>query len=271
MLVTEIFNYCREQLQDKYNIHECSSAIDAMYEQKIINSCFILRNGQEGNYYWPTAKSLQPAKWSSFKVSKNGGNFLKPASTTPVKQKEVTMSEKPNIAKKIRELIKETPGIEHDVLVAKLTDNSTDPAAIKKAVDMIIYVVRQGNFAGRLDASSGKTVKRYYSDHDYLKHKAPLNKIDENKMHSDEKQNQAKIIDTAAAAETAKSALDVQEGGDHYKNMAIQPVQYIMANNIGFAEGNVIKYVSRWKNKNGVQDLKKARHFLDILIEQQSA
>lgn len=90
-------------------------------------------------------------------------------------------------------------------------------------------------------------------------------------MHSDEKQNQAKIIDTAAAAETAKSALDVQEGGDHYKNMAIQPVQYIMANNIGFAEGNVIKYVSRWKNKNGVQDLKKARHFLDILIEQQSA
>lgn len=58
-----------------------------------------------------------------------------------------------------------------------------------------------------------------------------------------------------------------QVGGDHYKSMAIQPVDYILANNLGFIEGCVVKYVSRWKAKGGVEDLKKARHFLDLLIE----
>lgn len=64
-----------------------------------------------------------------------------------------------------------------------------------------------------------------------------------------------------------KSSLSVQEGGDHYKKMAIQPIEFIHANNIPFAEGSVIKYVSRWRSKNGIADLKKARHFLDLLIE----
>lgn len=63
------------------------------------------------------------------------------------------------------------------------------------------------------------------------------------------------------------SALDTQVGGDHYKTKAIQPVQYCMANGIGFMEGSVIKYVSRWRDKGGLQDLEKARHFLDLLIE----
>lgn len=63
------------------------------------------------------------------------------------------------------------------------------------------------------------------------------------------------------------SALTRQEGGDHYKNKSIQPVQYCMANGIGFMEGSVIKYVTRWRDKGGVQDLKKAKHFLELLIE----
>lgn len=65
------------------------------------------------------------------------------------------------------------------------------------------------------------------------------------------------------------SAKTEQVGGSHYKDMAIQPFEYIYRNGIGFAEGCVIKYVSRWKTKNGVEDLKKARHFLDLLIEQE--
>ena len=62
-------------------------------------------------------------------------------------------------------------------------------------------------------------------------------------------------------------ALTRQEGGSHYKDLAIQPVEYIHANRLGFCEGSVVKYVTRWRNKNGIQDLKKARHFLDLLIE----
>ena len=60
---------------------------------------------------------------------------------------------------------------------------------------------------------------------------------------------------------------ETQEGGDHYRSMTIQPVEYIHRNGIGFCEGAVIKYVSRWRNKNGVEDLLKARHFIDLLIE----
>ena len=63
------------------------------------------------------------------------------------------------------------------------------------------------------------------------------------------------------------SALSKQIDGSHYKDMTIQPIIYIYANKIPFIEGNIIKYVSRWKNKNGIKDLEKARHLIDMLIE----
>lgn len=63
-------------------------------------------------------------------------------------------------------------------------------------------------------------------------------------------------------------ALDTQVGGGHYKDMKIQPVEYTLANNLGFCEGNVIKYISRYKAKNGVEDLEKAKHYIDLLINQ---
>jgi len=66
-----------------------------------------------------------------------------------------------------------------------------------------------------------------------------------------------------------RDALDVQVGGNHYKDMAIQPIEYIMKNNLGYCEANIVKYVSRWRSKNGVEDLKKARHYIDILIGEQ--
>jgi hypothetical protein len=64
-----------------------------------------------------------------------------------------------------------------------------------------------------------------------------------------------------------RNALAVQVGGAHYTDMKIQPIEYILANRIGFGEGNVIKYVSRWEAKGGIEDLRKARHHLDLLIE----
>jgi hypothetical protein len=78
-----------------------------------------------------------------------------------------------------------------------------------------------------------------------------------------------KVTEEAPAPATSDNPLEVQIGGSHYKDMAIQPIEFCVANNIPFAEGNVIKYVSRWRKKGGVQDLKKARHMLDVLIEQQ--
>ena len=69
--------------------------------------------------------------------------------------------------------------------------------------------------------------------------------------------------------DTPSGANDIQVAGTHYKNKAIQPWDYIVSNNIGYLEGNVIKYVSRWRDKGGVDDLKKAQHYLTKLIETQ--
>ena len=66
------------------------------------------------------------------------------------------------------------------------------------------------------------------------------------------------------------SALDVQVGGNHYKDLPIQPIEYIHANGIPFAEGCIIKYVTRWRSKGGLDDLRKAQHFLHMLIELES-
>ena len=64
-----------------------------------------------------------------------------------------------------------------------------------------------------------------------------------------------------------KSALARQVGGDHYKDMKIQVVEFCMANDIPYMEGNIIKYVCRYSKKNGVQDLEKAKHYLELLLE----
>lgn len=61
---------------------------------------------------------------------------------------------------------------------------------------------------------------------------------------------------------------NVQVGGDHYKTMKIQPYEYIVANNIGWLEGNAIKYISRYKQKGGRKDIEKAIHYLQLLLEE---
>lgn len=61
--------------------------------------------------------------------------------------------------------------------------------------------------------------------------------------------------------------LQTQVGGSHYKDLKIQPIEFIHANNIPFCEANAIKYLCRWRNKNGRQDLEKAKHYIDLLIE----
>jgi hypothetical protein len=66
------------------------------------------------------------------------------------------------------------------------------------------------------------------------------------------------------------SSLSKQVAGAHYKNFTIQPVQFIHANNIPFMEGNAIKYLCRWREKGGVQDLEKAKHYIEMLIELES-
>lgn len=65
----------------------------------------------------------------------------------------------------------------------------------------------------------------------------------------------------------ANNPLESQIGGTHYKDLKIQPIEFIHANNIPFCEANAIKYLCRWRQKNGRQDLEKARHYIDLLIK----
>ena len=200
--------------------------------------------------------------------------------TVPViKERDSEMKPKP-LSKSdfIRLIIKDHPGISHDELIAKYTNNSIDKAILDKASALIDYIIRQGGY-GKLNDSN--QVKRYYTSAEYRKQKENIEIqtfVGDLQQPQESENPVVNLRDLPSVEpmlkefiEKAQTALEVQEGGDHYKRMKIQPVQYIMANNIGFIEGSVIKYVSRWRNKNGLQDLKKARHFLDILIEQQSA
>lgn len=65
------------------------------------------------------------------------------------------------------------------------------------------------------------------------------------------------------------SANNNQVGGNHYQAKTIQPWDYIASNGLGYFEGNIVKYVSRWRDKGGVEDLRKAAHYLQKLIELQ--
>ena len=63
------------------------------------------------------------------------------------------------------------------------------------------------------------------------------------------------------------SALSKQISGNHYKQFAIQPVEFIHKNKIPYCEANAIKYLCRWREKNGIEDLKKAIHYIELLME----
>jgi hypothetical protein len=61
--------------------------------------------------------------------------------------------------------------------------------------------------------------------------------------------------------------LNKQVGGKHYKNFRIQPIEFIHKNRLGFIEGCVIKYICRYRTKNGLADLRKIQHYVDLLVE----
>jgi len=68
-------------------------------------------------------------------------------------------------------------------------------------------------------------------------------------------------------AHITSDANKVQVGGRHYKQFQIQPWDAILSWQLGFLDGNAVKYLARWRHKGGVEDLKKAKHYLDKLIE----
>jgi Protein of unknwon function (DUF3310) len=86
-------------------------------------------------------------------------------------------------------------------------------------------------------------------------------------MESDYDERPYPQVDGSAAMTGYPYAPSKQVGGSHYTKYAIQPSEYILKNNIGWLEGNAIKYLTRWKDKGGRLDLEKAKHYVELLLE----
>jgi len=122
------------------------------------------------------------------------------------------------------------------------------------------YKIAAG-YAYKLAARSGKTpVKKVKNDN--VEH---LKKALQQKMLKVIPMLETQTISISSPSPVSANA--VQVGGGHYQTKAIQPWDYIVSNRLGYLEGNVVKYVSRWQEKGGRQDLEKARHYLDKLLE----
>lgn len=84
-----------------------------------------------------------------------------------------------------------------------------------------------------------------------------------------------KVLRRTTLSDTVKESIvganmkstDYQVAGDHYKKQKIQPIEYIMANQLPFAEGCIVKYVTRWRDKGGIEDLRKIKQYCDFIIE----
>ena len=67
--------------------------------------------------------------------------------------------------------------------------------------------------------------------------------------------------------ETTDNPLKSQVGGNHYKGLKIQPIEYIHANGLDFLQGNIVKYATRHKDKNGAEDVKKIIHYAELILK----
>ena len=81
-----------------------------------------------------------------------------------------------------------------------------------------------------------------------------------------DKEDYQKIMKGSYEYEYGK-ATDEQVGGSHYKDCVIQPIDYIVKNKLDFLEGNVVKYITRHKEKDGPEDIKKVIHYAQLILE----
>jgi len=123
-----------------------------------------------GRSLCPSRRSIEKAAYLP-PANATASMPVKPTTTKPTIKVEAAMPPHTNVAKQIRDIITEHPGIEHKALIAEITNNSTDFDATTKAANMITYVLKQGGFKKCNDHLVGslEKVKLYYTDEAYLK------------------------------------------------------------------------------------------------------
>ena len=137
-------------------------------------------------------------------------------------------------------------------------------------------------FINNPEANVNKLAKKYKTapSYVYIMRARALKEMADNPLKPEQEEAMNNLI-TLSASDTLKlgvgeggwqttsntGALDMQVGGDHYKKLKIQPIEFIHANNLPFIEGNIVKYITRWREKNGIKDLEKVKHYVDLLIQ----
>jgi hypothetical protein len=129
-------------------------------------------------------------------------------------------------------------------------------------------------FINNPDANVNKLAKKYKTAPSYVyKMRARAMQVTTDKLRDSERETAMDALVTTSQENggwqvtSTTGALNVQVGGEHYKKHKIQPIEFIHANNIPFIEGNIIKYIVRWRDKNGIKDLEKVKHYVDLLID----
>lgn len=264
---------------------EVNTTLDALYEKRIINQATITRNGIAEREVWLTGV-IEKIPPTQYVINHKKAQKEPPAAViadpvpTISSAKPATPQDEKSWALKLLEIIEKHPGITQNEAAQKLNYKYVSTALIPGHIDrgdVIAERNKDGKWTFKL--KQGMTAAEVYnrskraSEPRKPKPAETSNFLQAPTLKSDPlpetyEQLLKQTSDEFNAPEiNIESPLLSQVGGSHYKDMAIQPITYILANNIGFAEGNIIKYISRYKAKNGLQDLKKARHFIDILIE----
>lgn len=133
----------------------------------------------------------------------------------------------------------------------------------KFKVGDVVYIERLGSISTVITVaiSLAKNKREYYITDDGYSHWS--NQI---KLAPETAESVQEEFDRLAA-EFNESASETQISGNHYKDLKIQPMEYALANKLDLAQGNVVKYVTRFRAKNGIEDLRKAIHCIELLIE----
>ena len=143
-------------------------------------------------------------------------------------------------------------------------------------VEKIRQMLAEGKSVKEIAKKAGVPANYVYSTRWHMKKDKAVPKKAAKKAKAEvesvkETENNWKVYAAPEQQELALSTpnpLDVQVGGNHYKFMDIQPIQYIVANDLNFLEGCIVKRISRWRDKGdkGIEDLEKIKHEVDLLI-----
>jgi len=154
------------------------------------------------------------------------------------------------------------PEMEYPVLMEQIIESVLETCFTSKANEILEDLSKKVNTLCEAKIEIGKHFTSKESD--LLQYAIDQSNMNVTGTNGSDKKEADRIF---AQAGGVLSPLHSQIAGTHYKDMPIQPIEFIQKNGLSYAQGSIIKYICRYKSKNGAEDLKKAIHFIELLME----